>query len=209
MYEYELKLLLNEDEFFKLLSLASFKEFSVFQTNYFFDTENKLLSSIHYALRIREEEKKFFLTLKGPKQKSKIFSVRLEKEEKLDALKAQKMIKDGFLLSEYKEILSLKFLAESLNITDAFFSVFLVFNNERTTAFFLDSIKTVLDKTMYEDHLVSYELEMEGESEEDLLKKKSVLEQFFQKNKINWNIAKESKLKRVLNFIKTDMKEFL
>ena len=149
------------------------------------------------------------MTLKGPKQKSKIFSVRLEKEEKLDALKAQKMIKDGFLLSEYKEILSLKFLAESLNITDAFFSVFLVFNNERTTAFFLDSIKTVLDKTMYEDHLVSYELEMEGESEEDLLKKESVLEQFFQKNKINWNIAKESKLKRVLNFIKTDMKEFL
>lgn len=62
--EIEFKNLITKEEFNKILSMYSFHEPPVVQTNFYFDTPNFSLRNNHSALRIREKKGIYYLTLK-------------------------------------------------------------------------------------------------------------------------------------------------
>lgn len=64
--EIEFKNLLTKDEFDRLLRHYPFPKKPDIQINYYFDTESQWLAQHHYALRIREKNHKYTLTLKQP-----------------------------------------------------------------------------------------------------------------------------------------------
>ena len=65
--EIEAKILVNEHEFNLLKSLLNINEsFKVIQTNYYIDDPIGSLRKFGFALRIRELNKTFTLTLKSP-----------------------------------------------------------------------------------------------------------------------------------------------
>ncbi|WP_212685903.1 CYTH domain-containing protein, partial [Salmonella enterica] len=62
--EIEFKNLLTEEEYLKLLSNLPFPKYSQTQTNYYFETEDFSLKAHGSALRIREKNGNYTLTLK-------------------------------------------------------------------------------------------------------------------------------------------------
>ncbi|GAB3059830.1 CYTH domain-containing protein [Virgibacillus ainsalahensis] len=64
--EIEYKNLLTEDEFIRLKNTLPFPEYSQTQTNYYFDTKDFALKAHGCALRIREKDREYRLTLKEP-----------------------------------------------------------------------------------------------------------------------------------------------
>lgn len=64
--EIEFKNLLTEDEFNILLDKLPFPEYSVKQTNFYFETKDLSLKDKGCALRIREKQGNYRLTLKEP-----------------------------------------------------------------------------------------------------------------------------------------------
>lgn len=64
--EIEYKNLLTEEEFTRVLSQYPFPERAATQTNYYFETDDFSLKQKGCALRIREKNGKFVLTLKEP-----------------------------------------------------------------------------------------------------------------------------------------------
>ena len=66
MLEYEKKMLLTEEEYFKFLHLIGKEKPRFIQTNYYYDTVNNDLKTNNYSLRIRHIENlnKYIITLK-------------------------------------------------------------------------------------------------------------------------------------------------
>src|SRR5690625_3020090 len=67
--EIEFKTMLTKIEFKQLLNSLSFTERPVVQTNHYFETEQFDLKKHRTALRIREKENTYILTLKEPHEK--------------------------------------------------------------------------------------------------------------------------------------------
>src|SRR5690625_2716737 len=66
--EIEFKTLINEEDFERLRTKLPFFEKPIIQTNYYFDTIDYSLKRQPCALRIREKENNYTLTLKQPHQ---------------------------------------------------------------------------------------------------------------------------------------------
>lgn len=88
--EIELKIEITEEIYTSLI-----KQFPIIrnelQENYFFDTENRILNSNFWALRIRFQEGKAFLTAKGPKIIQSDEQIRPEYEVELPLDVGKKM----------------------------------------------------------------------------------------------------------------------
>src|SRR5699024_1815650 len=67
--EIEYKILLSEDKFKELLNNLNFPSNPVTQINYYFETPDLKLKQINSALRIREKNSHYIVTLKEPHKK--------------------------------------------------------------------------------------------------------------------------------------------
>lgn len=64
MIENEFKIMLNKEQYEKLLDLYDFK--TIVQTNHYYDTSDMQMSERHITVRVRELDGKFFLQMKLP-----------------------------------------------------------------------------------------------------------------------------------------------
>lgn len=167
--EIEFKNLLTFMEFKELLSYYPFPQAGKKQINYYFETENFDLLKHKCALRIREKEDTFQLTLKEPQQKGV-----LELHESLTKLEANKWINGQD--RESTEIIN-RLQAKKIPVhTLACFGSLTTIRYELT----LDNNLLVLDQSTY-NHKTDFELEMETSNYElgdkyfqDLLKKHQI-----------------------------------
>src|SRR5699024_5559459 len=70
--EIEFKTLIDEHTFYKLLETLPFPIKPVVQTNHYVDTKHKTLKKHKSALRIREKDESYTLTLKQPQTRSEL-----------------------------------------------------------------------------------------------------------------------------------------
>jgi uncharacterized protein YjbK len=113
--EIEAKILVNEDEFKKIIAFLNLKEEqAIKQVNYYIDTPNTDLRHFGFGLRIRHRLEQYTLTLKSPMAEG-----TLEKNQQLNKDQYQAFIKDGifpeglvkdFLLMYNFDVQSLKIL---------------------------------------------------------------------------------------------------
>lgn len=101
--EIEYKNLLTKDEYDQIMSAFSIKEDHIIsQENHYFDTANFSLKSNHSALRIREKNGAYTLTLKQPATVG-----LLETHQKLSVEDAKAMLSGGKLVEgQIKQIIS-------------------------------------------------------------------------------------------------------
>src|SRR5699024_3925195 len=91
--EIEYKVLLSEDKFKELLNNLNFPSNPVTQINYYFETPDLKLKQINSALRIREKNSHYIVTLKEPHKKG-----ILETHDKISEDTFQQAIKIIFFL---------------------------------------------------------------------------------------------------------------
>lgn len=96
--EIELKLTLQRQTFQEIMSTCRVVAEAVEQENTFFDSSDRKLRGIRWALRLRREGKRFYLTVKGPSQVTEkgVYS-RLEFETELEKKEAEVLLR-GFTI---------------------------------------------------------------------------------------------------------------
>lgn len=151
--EIEAKNLLTETEFMKLLASFSIqKEQFITQSNHYFETDDLALKNKGAALRIREKDGRFTLTLKLQQEDGV-----LETHQTISREEATNMIEGQVLLEgEIKDELQ----SLQINITTLHFLGTL--KTERAEIAYKDGL-LVFDKSFYFD-CIDYEIEYEGSS---------------------------------------------
>lgn len=149
--EIEFKNMLSEKEFLRLIEAFQLKEDSlVTQLNYYFDTPDFLLKSHHAALRIREKEKRFELTLKEPLDEGLLETTELlDNETALNFIHQNGRFPPGEVLNQLQ-----KYLLDIRNI-----QCFGFLRTDRVELDYEGGV-LVLDKSSYFQK-VDYELEYE------------------------------------------------
>ena len=187
--EIEAKVLINKDEYNKViehLHLDAYRRIK--QTNYYIDTDNRDIKNNGYALRVREKNQEFELTLKTPLSEG-----LLEKNESIswrvfEDLRDNKVFPDGGIK---------KFLA-ILEIDTNELKIITSLTTERIEIEYKNNLLAV-DKNTYGNN-VDYEVEVESTSmsgaEETL---KSILEECEIKD---FSFNKKSKQSRALSALK-------
>lgn len=148
--EIEYKMLLTKAEYDTIRSELPFPVQAISQTNYYFETDNFLLKQNNCALRIREKNDTYTLTLKQPNRDG-----ILESHQTITKQEAKQLM-EGHPITQNEVI---KILELSNIPTDA-----LNYYGRLTTErrqFEQNNIVYVLDKSYYNDK-VDYELEIEA-----------------------------------------------
>lgn len=153
--EIEYKNLLTKEEFNLLLQKYPFPKESQTQTNYYFDTKDRLLAKNCHALRIREKGNTFTLTLKQP-HGTNILETHdsLTKEEALAWM-------NGNIVSKKATATQLK----KINV-DPKHLMFLGSLKTERYEYTNNHIIMVLDVSIYNGHM-DYELEIEAQNEQE------------------------------------------
>lgn len=81
MIENEFKMMLNEEQYEKILRAYDFK--TIEQTNHYYDTDDLRMSARHITVRVRELDGRFFLQMKLP---TNVRFSRVELSRELNAL---------------------------------------------------------------------------------------------------------------------------
>jgi len=96
-HELEFKTIISKDHYHHLLDNYVLNDNIFLQTNYYFDTNDLLLSSQSIVLRIRQKGDRFYkLTVKS-QQEGNAFESHLL----LNVIQANKMIQEGFLVEKF------------------------------------------------------------------------------------------------------------
>ena len=152
--EIEFKVLLSKEEFRLLETTLPFPNHSTLQTNYYFETRSFDLKDRKSALRIREKNETYTLTLKQPHLEGILETHDpLNKLEFLNWMDNKPMIKP----SVSRQLEELK-----IDVGDLYY--YGALKTERKT-FKQDSVLYVLDKSYYNGK-TDYELEIEADSKE-------------------------------------------
>lgn len=180
--EIEAKNILTSSEFQKLCEAFSITEedFST-QINYYFDTEELSLKSKKSALRIREKNNQFTLTIKEPNDIG-----LLETNEAIPLDMATQMI-DGQILpkGEVKDVVN-RLIGENYT-----FTLLGSLTTSRAEVSYLDGT-LVFDKSTYLDK-TDFELEYEGSDEEQV-------EKNFQQILDSYHIPKRPTKNKIVRF---------
>lgn len=142
MIEKEIKVILNCDEYKKVLNEFCF-QLPIIQTNYYYESEGKAKD---ITIRIREKNNKYMLQIKIPRQKEKSLHIKEEYEEAIEGV--QKIID--------KE--KIEMLCGSKFTNDAIYIGKLV--TERSLCTVYNNIEMALDVNDYLG-ISDYELEIE------------------------------------------------
>lgn len=181
--EIEFKNLLTKEEFNKLVTLFQLENSFISQTNHYFDTPNFSLKDTHSALRIREKNGTFTMTLKQPNDVG-----LLETHEKLSEEIANAIMQSnqGFPSSIISQL-------ESLQINISELEYFGSLTTNRAEVPYKDGL-LVLDHSTYhgtEDFEVEYEVSDEKSGYENFL-------QLLEEQQITQKKT-ENKIKRFFN----------
>ncbi|HEY4601927.1 MAG TPA: CYTH domain-containing protein [Cerasibacillus sp.] len=150
--EIEFKNLLTTEEYNFLLNALPFPKEGKEQINHYFETESFDLKSCHSALRIREKEGKFYLTLKEPYE-----SGLLETHDSLTKNEVSQWIA-GAIIPKPNTLNRLKHLNINPTELQYFGSLTTIRRQYERNGFIF-----VLDKSMY-NGCTDYELEIEAPS---------------------------------------------
>ncbi|MFA1818932.1 CYTH domain-containing protein [Virgibacillus oceani] len=167
--EIEFKNLLTKNEFNRLLNELPFPSSSETQTNYYFETKDLALKAHKSALRIREKNDTYTLTLKEPREVG-----LLETHEALTRQEAKEMIENQPV---FKKEIDQQLLRKNISFEDLIYYGSL--KTERREIRY-QGVLLVLDYSIYNGK-TDYELELEATSEEagrkvfeDLLEKHNI-----------------------------------
>lgn len=179
--EIEFKNLLSKSEFEVLLQSLPFPEKGKTQINYYFETEDFQLRKNHAALRIREKEGKYRLTLKEPHPNGLLETHdELTKEEALEWLQNKPIAKPETL----KQLENLGIQIDAIKYFGSLATIRREYEQE--------GLIFVLDKSQY-NNIVDYELEIESTDKESGLKAiEDILKQF--------NITKKDTPNKIARF---------
>jgi|SRR5690625_3447747 len=152
--EIEYKVLLSEDKFKELLNNLNFPSNPVTQINYYFETPDLKLKQINSALRIREKNSHYIVTLKEPHKKG-----ILETHDKISEDTFQQAIKNNILFAPNcsKQLQMQNISLDTIKYIGSL-------TTERYE-FKENNLIYVLDKSFY-NNKVDYELEIEAPSQE-------------------------------------------
>lgn len=150
--EIEFKNLLTKAEFNHLLDAYAFPKDAHTQTNFYFETEDFRLKDKHSALRIREKNDNYTLTLKEPYEDG-----LLESHDALTKQEATAWIEGNPVAKEFTS----KQLAK-LNIPEEDFKYYGSLQTERREINF-DNVLLVLDYSKYNQQ-EDFELELEADN---------------------------------------------
>ena len=186
--EIEAKVLLSKEDFEKVLSFLSTETCKrITQTNHYIDSEDEILRTYGFGLRIREKDD-FTLTLKSP-----LAEGTLEKNQTITWKQYENLLhRHEFPHGDIKDFL------EMLGIDVSQLRILTSLTTVRIVAGFLDD-EVVLDKNSSDD-TVDYEIEAESTSiqlAEDTLKKLCDLAQVpFTPNKLSKHARAMNALRR-------------
>ncbi|MTW87237.1 CYTH domain-containing protein [Virgibacillus dakarensis] len=152
--EIEYKNLLTEHEFNQLLRQYFFPKEAVTQTNYYFETKDFLLKENGCALRVREKNGSFILTLKEPHPTG-----LLETHDALTEQEAQ-----DFLNGKFIEKANVTNRLNTMHIPIQSLVYYGKLTTERRETIYKNAL-LVLDHSMYNE-TADYELEVEAPSEQ-------------------------------------------
>ena len=165
--EIEIKLdLQSEENYNKLIERFGIKVKPARQENYFFDSANMDLSKNGWALRLRVEENKSSLTLKGKAAKSSGgLAIRDEIEVLIPDETAQKYVINGLKDANIPDEIA-QIIRPIVNPRDLIQKLYFV-NNRYRVNFSGGDIDLLfeIDKTEYADGSIDYELEIELEDQ--------------------------------------------
>jgi len=165
--EIEIKLdLQSEENYNKLIERFGIKVKPTRQENYFFDSANMDLSKNGWALRLRVEENKSSLTLKGKAAKSSGgLAIRDEIEVLIPDETAQKYVINGLKDANIPDEIA-QIIRPIVNPRDLIQKLYFV-NNRYRVNFSGGDIDLLfeIDKTEYADGSIDYELEIELEDQ--------------------------------------------
>ncbi|RDW15980.1 CYTH domain-containing protein [Oceanobacillus chungangensis] len=152
--EIEFKNLLTKDEFLRLLDNLPFPLYSEVQTNYYFETKDFQLKENGSALRIREKNGKYRLTLKEPHPLGLLETHdELTKQEAADWIHGNISSKKNISNQLFEKGVAFESLTYYGNLT-----------TERRETHYQD-VLIVLDKSEY-NGITDYEFELEAQNKE-------------------------------------------
>ena len=151
--EIEAKVLLLKDEYEKIIEKLNLSKYrKIKQTNHYIDTPDRYLKKNGIALRIREKDEEFELTLKTPLSEG-----LLEKNENISWRDFEKLEENNFFpegnIKKFLSILGVK--VEDLRVLTSLCT-------ERISVEY-EGCEIALDKNTYSD-IIDYELEVESSS---------------------------------------------
>lgn len=164
--EIEFKTMLTEAEFNELHKNMPFPKQPFVQINHYFETDNFALKSKNSAIRIREKDDQYILTLKEPHEEGLLETNELLAED----------VAKSWLESNPISVKNVTERLEHLGIHEKDLRYFGSLTTERYT-YEENSIHYMLDKSFYHN-VVDYELEIEAPSKaKGLQALKKVLQQ--------------------------------
>lgn len=150
--EIEFKTRLKAEDFYVLKNALAFNDKPIDQVNHYFETKDEQLKKAHCALRIREINGKYMLTLKQPLEEG-----LLETNEEISKLDAKKWLKNqATTTQEVTDILT----EQGINIKEL--QYFGQLKTERYL-FKTNNLEYVIDHSFYLDQ-EDYEVEIEATS---------------------------------------------
>jgi uncharacterized protein YjbK len=207
-HEIEIKAdLQNRTYYLSLLEYLKEKKLiteEIAQDNYFFDTANWDLVSSGLVLRLRIEDKKAIITLKGLGQRDRFSVARYEINEEIPIKRADSFMKEGLPARELPTGL-LKVLPG--NNTNAIYFKKLHFSNRRTKVDYQHndfSLLLEIDKTRFADGNHDYELEAELRDHKDYNDTMSAIEYLLAECQIPAKIQKSDKFGRAIMKLKAE-----
>jgi len=198
--EKEIKIdLEDESSYLKLLEFLGNPRSRKRQINYFFDTDDFSLEDNGWALRIRDREGDGTITLKGLETRDRQgLTIRPEIEESFPTYLIPEAIKQGLHIdripANLKEI-TLAFI-DSLRL-----NLRVSFETERTTVLHKindQDIDFEIDRTVYPDGSVDFELEIELEDKSETPAAIKYTREVFERLGIEWKLQSASKFARAL-----------
>ena len=161
--EREIKIdLVRRGRYERLLRFLGEPDKVINQINFFFDTDDWALSRAGWALRIRRENDSYRMTAKGRRETGDIrIAVRPEHEIDLELGLAESIIDKGMKIGRLRELLDI----DLTGIEDKDrLEIKILFENERRVYLHktgLLELEIELDRTVFSDNSIAYELEAE------------------------------------------------
>lgn len=200
-HEIEFKIdLQNEENYRRLIEFLNPGNESVVQSNFFFDTEEGDLAGNRWALRLRFENDRAVMTLKGDRRDAgEGLSVRTEVESGIDIETGRNFREKGTLV--------VKQLPEPIRgrleglADDQILRIKLGFSNRRIRVPWIKNNRNYLleiDRTSFPDDSVDYELELEIDEEESYDDALRIITELLGSADIPLKFQTQSKMKRAL-----------